>query len=80
MDLPIKEEVQESYCPGVTVIRGKKIVLDVDDGSPEKTTVSDEQVPVFSQVFAVQQQFRYLTSLCDETPRTTYAKKYKKLV
>lgn len=62
MDLPIKEEVQESYCPGVSVVRGKKIVLDVDDGSPEKTAVSEEQVPVSYQVFAVQRQSQYLAS------------------
>ena len=58
LDLPIKEEVQESYCPGVSVIRGKKIVLDVDDGSPEKTAVLEEKVPLSYQVFTVQRQFQ----------------------
>ena len=56
-------------------MRGKKIVLDVDDGSPEKIAVSEEKVPVSYQVFAVQRQFKYLTSICDETPGINYAKK-----
>lgn len=48
----LEEEVEETYCPGVSVFRGKVINLDEDDHSSQKTMVP-KKAPIFHKVFLI---------------------------